>query len=116
VLVLFLDPEVEYQAEGTIDGLVPPDLQGVHHGHEGYVGIWEAVIEAWPDVRLEPEEVIDLGDRVLAITRLKGHGGATGIPLDSDLYQLFTLPRGMVVRQADFGDRGKALEAAGLRE
>jgi SnoaL-like domain len=112
VLVLFVDPDCVYHAEGTIDGLVPPDMQGVHHGHEGYVGIWKAGIEAWPDMQLDPEEVIDFGERLLAIMRLRGHGGTTGIALDSPLFQVFTLRRGMIVRQEDFGDRDKAFAAA----
>jgi hypothetical protein len=32
------------------------------------------------------------------------------------VFQLFKLRRGLVVRQEDFLDRSKALEAAGLRE
>jgi hypothetical protein len=32
------------------------------------------------------------------------------------MFQVYTLRRGLVVKQEDFADRGEALEAAGLRE
>jgi hypothetical protein len=75
-----------------------------------------AILEAMEDVRLEPEEVIDFDDRMLVTSRQIGHGRSSGIPFDEPVFQLFTLRRGLVVRQTDFGDRNKALEAAGLSE
>jgi ketosteroid isomerase-like protein len=117
VLVLGLDPEIELQFEGSAaTGLIPPDLLGVHRGHEGYVHFWEAVIEASEDMRLEPEEAIDLGDRLLVVGRMVGHGTSSGTPIDEPLFHLFSLRRGLVIRETSLGDREKALQAAGLRE
>jgi hypothetical protein len=78
--------------------------------------MWEGLIEAWEDLRLEPEEAMDLGDRLLIAGRVKGHGRHSGIPIDQPLFQLFTLRRGLVIRQQDFAERNQALEAAGLKE
>ena len=78
--------------------------------------MWEGLIEAWPDLTLDPEEVIDFGDRLLGAVRLRAHGRHSGFPLDQLVFQLLTLSRGLVVRQQDFGDRQEALEAAGMRE
>jgi ketosteroid isomerase-like protein len=117
LLVLGLDPEIEYQAnENALGGFVAPDLLGVHHGHDGYLHIWEVFTEALEDLKLEPEEVIDFGDRVLVSGRMTGHGTSSGIPVSGPLFQIFTLRRGLVIRQEDFSDRDKALEAAGLEE
>jgi ketosteroid isomerase-like protein len=117
LLFLGFDPEIELELpESLIGGYVPPDLVGVHRGHDGYRRMWEGLIEAWEDLRLEPNEAIDLGDRLLLAGRVKGHGRQSGIFVDQPLFQLFTLRRGLVIRQRDFADRDQALEAAGLRE
>jgi hypothetical protein len=113
LLVAFVDPEVEYELQAGGEGLAAlPDLQSPRRGRDAYVGIWEAVADAWPDVRLEFEEVIDFGDRLLTVGRLRGHGGATGIPLDEQLFQLFDLRRGVTIRQRDFSERDEAFAAA----
>jgi ketosteroid isomerase-like protein len=117
LLCLGLDPEVEFELqESLVGGYVPPDLVGVHHGHDGYLRVWEGLMEAWEDLRLEPEELIDLGDRLLVAGRVTGHGRLSGIALDAPIFQLTALRRGLAIRWKDFGDRGQALEAAGLRE
>ena len=115
VLLLALDPEVEYRID-DLGGLVPPDLYGVHRGHEGYLHVWEEAIEAMEDVSLDLEEVIDCGDRLLTTGHQTGHGRSSGIPVSQPLFQVLTLRRGLVVRQEDFAKREQALEAAGLRE
>jgi hypothetical protein len=38
------------------------------------------------------------------------------VAVSERVFQLFELRRGLVVRQEDFLERSKALEAAGLRE
>ncbi len=117
VLLLRFDPEIEFQFdESPVGGMLPPDLVGVHHGHEAYVRVWKAGLEVSDDYRLEPEEVIDFGDRVLVAGRQTGRGTSSGIPFDEPLLSLFTLRRGLVVRLKDFATRDTALEAAGLSE
>jgi ketosteroid isomerase-like protein len=95
---------------------VPPDLLGVHRGREGYRRMWQGLIEAFEDLKIEPEEVIDCGDRGLVAGRVTGHGSKSGVGIDEPLFQVFTMRRGLVIRQKDFVDRQQALEAAGLRE
>ncbi len=81
------------------------------------VGVLGSVCRPGPDcAEIEHAEVIDFGDRVLAAGRMKGHGTISGISVDEPLFQLLTLRGGMVVRQEDFVDRNRALEAAGLSD
>ena len=117
VLLYGFDPAIELELpESQVGGYLPPDLPGVHRGRDAYRHMWEGLIEAWPDLTLEPEELIDFGDRLLAAVQLRAHGRHSGIALEQPIFQVFTLSRGLVVRQKDFPEREQALEAAGLSE
>jgi SnoaL-like domain len=114
---LFFDPDIEMQtAPSLVGGFLPPDQTGVHRGHDGYVRMWQRLLEAWEDLRLAPEEVMDCGAVLVVSGRITGHARHTGIALDVPLFQVAFLRRGLAIRQRDFGDRNQALEAAGLSE
>jgi ketosteroid isomerase-like protein len=116
LLFLRFDPEIEFEmAENPAFGFVAPDAVGVHRGREGYRRVFQLVTEAWEDLKFEPDEVVDFGDKLLTAGRITGHARHTKIALDAPLFQLVTVRGGLVVRQRDFMDREKALEAAGLR-
>jgi ketosteroid isomerase-like protein len=105
-----VDPDVELHTAHAF-----PDIGSVFHGHEGYRRFWREFFEPF-DVRLAPEEFLDFGDRVLATVKLTMQGQGSGISVNKHLFQLFTLRRGLVVREDDFVDRAKALETLGLSE
>jgi hypothetical protein len=108
-----LDPEFEYRPRA---GLIAPDQDAVFYGHDGYRRLWRTWLDAFEDLRYEPEEVLDLGDMYLVTAQMRGHGSGSGVPVGLQLFQLFNLRRGLVAWQQDFGNRSEALEAAGLRE
>ena len=117
VLLPFLHPEVKFEgAESLVGGYGFPDLPKVQHGREEYRRMCETLIEGWDDLTFRSEEVIDLGDRLFGVSHVTGRGRFSGIALDIDLFQVATLRKGMIVHQRDFGERDKALEAAGLSE
>jgi ketosteroid isomerase-like protein len=107
------DPSIEYRPRGD---LIPPDEDPVVYGHDGYRRLWRKWLDSFGDLRFEPEEVIDLGDKLLVTMQVRGRGSGSGVPVSLPMVQLFTLRRGLVVRHEDFADRSEALEAAGLRE
>ena len=104
-----LDPAIELHRPEVF-----LDVSGTFHGHEGYLEVWRRAFESFEDLRFDPEELLDLGDRFLVTSNLTGHGTGSGVAISQKLYQLFTLRRGLVVRQDDFQDRVEALEAARL--
>ena len=106
------DPDF-YEYHPAVD-LLPPDLERVFHGQDGYLRLWRYWLEAFEDIRWDPEEILDLGDKLLVTTQQRGHGSGSGIAVSKPVFQLFTFRRGLVIRQEDFLDRSEALEAARL--
>jgi ketosteroid isomerase-like protein len=99
----------------------PPDMIGlgeasVTRGREERVRFQEAWDAQWGDVRFEPEELIDLGDRVLVIGRVRGTGISSGAPFDSEWANLLTLSAGRVIHERVFMAHHEALEVAGLAD
>jgi hypothetical protein len=111
LLVTGYDPAVEYQPAELF-----PDPDPTYYGHDGIREVWRLLLDAFEDVRLDPQELLDLGERVLVTAKLSGHGTGSGVSISQPLFQLFTLARGLPHRQDDFLNRAEALKAAGLRE
>lgn len=108
------DP-ANYEYHPSID-LLPPDMEPVFYGHDGYRKLWRYWTDAFEDIHWAPLEVLDLGDRILVTAEQSGHGSGSGVAVSHQVFQLFTFGRGLVIRQQDFLDRAAALDAAGLRD
>jgi SnoaL-like protein len=113
VLLYAFDPGIEYRPRSD---WLAVDLDEVFYGHDGYRQVWRTMLDAFEYLRLEPEEFLDLGNKVLATVQLRGHGSGSGVPVGLQLFSLYKFQRGLVVWQEDFGDRSEALEAAGPSE
>ena len=96
--------------------LLPPDLEPVFYGKDGYLQLWRYWLDAFEDIRWDPEEVLDFGDKLLVRTYQRGHGSGSGVGVSEPVFQLFTLRRGLVIRQEDFLNHGEALDAVRLSE
>ena len=62
------------------------------------------------------EEFIDAGDKVVVRSLHKSRGAESGIPVETDIWYVWTAHAGKAVRVDIFNDRREALEAAGLSE
>jgi ketosteroid isomerase-like protein len=112
-LILTFNDDAAYEYHPSPD-LLPPDMDTVYRGHDGYRRFWRLWLDAFQDIRWEPEEILDFGDKLLVTTAQSGRGSSSGIAVSEPVFQLFTLRRGLVVRQQDFLDRDEALEAVSL--
>jgi ketosteroid isomerase-like protein len=117
VLVLPYHPDVEFQG--------PPDHgQGgtlgwrpSYRGHDGYREFYADWKSVWGAPRIEPQELIDLGDRLLVIAQMRLRGVGSGVRLNQDLAVLATLDEaGKVIRERRYADHSEALETVGLSE
>ena len=68
----------------------------------------------WGDYRYEPEELRDLGERVLVMGRTRGRGPSSGAAFDTEWATVFTISAGWVVHEQVFLDHHEALHALGL--
>jgi ketosteroid isomerase-like protein len=76
---------------------------------------WLTEIWIYDEISIDVEEIIDLDDRALAISRF--HGVSAGRPPVDWLWcHLFAFRDGLISQTRTFLDRAQALEAAGLSE
>jgi ketosteroid isomerase-like protein len=91
--------------------------EGVAHGREQVRARMNRYLEAWKGYRNDPEELVDAGDKVLAVVRVSGAGRASGIPVETRVAHVWTFRDGLCIRVEFFGDdRAAALAAAGLEK
>jgi ketosteroid isomerase-like protein len=87
---------------------------GTHKGKEN-VRRWLNKLWIYDEVSIDVEEIMDLGDRALGITRF--HAAPADAPRVDWLWcHLVSVRDGLISQAQSFLDRESALEAAGLRE
>jgi ketosteroid isomerase-like protein len=108
--------EVQALYHPEIEWADPPEVPdgGVHAGVDAVRESWQNYLEALEDWKLEPVEFLSGEDEILVRSRVTGSARHTGIPIDLDLFQVWTARDGLLVRQRAFFDREQALAAAGL--
>ncbi len=112
-LLEVLDPEVEWHP-GV---LIPFEGEArVYRGHEGVREMVDDVFEALAEIYTEYSEIRDLGDRVVAIGRLRTRGRESGAEIESAFGSVTDVRNGKAIRVRTYLDPKEALEAAGLRE
>jgi ketosteroid isomerase-like protein len=105
--------------------LMAPDFEWQQHAeavepgaHRGPAigGALEKIFEVYGDFRIEPEEYLDAGDKVVVLGRSRGTARGSGMELDQRFAFVWTVRDGKLARIEVYADRRDALEAAGLRE
>jgi ketosteroid isomerase-like protein len=87
-----------------------------YRGHGGVRTWWERLLGAFSDLKVEVDEVRDLGDLTIARVRARGHGVESDAPMQQTLWQAARWRTGRVVWWRFVGSEAEALEAAGLSE
>ena len=92
------------------------DPRPVYTGHDGVREAWRDRLSAWGEVDFEVEELIEAGDRVVAVIRDRQVGRSSGVPIEAAHAAVWTLADGKVTRLQVFDHCQQALEAVGLSE
>jgi ketosteroid isomerase-like protein len=106
-----LDPAVEQL--GTVGGVEEGRvLRGAAEMRRDY----EAGEELWDEHRVEPDELLDAGDRVVVFAREYQRGSTSGVELHIETAVVFDFRNGRIARIQGYMDRAQALEAVGLAD
>jgi ketosteroid isomerase-like protein len=94
----------------------PPDAvePGRRRGADSFLEAIASVFEGWEESVFEIERVIDRGEDVIALGRLRTRGRATGIEATSPHGEIWTFDAGKVARMCWFNTHAETLAAAGL--
>ncbi|MGH2991741.1 MAG: nuclear transport factor 2 family protein [Solirubrobacterales bacterium] len=108
--LLTVDPGFEWDTTGVL-----PDGR-VYRGKSEIMAYWNDVHTRWHEFRIEPEEFHKGDDAVVMLGTLHGKGAESGVPITSPWHQVWRFRGETPVRCENYGDRAKALRAAGLSE
>jgi ketosteroid isomerase-like protein len=108
-VALFVHPDFEIIGKLSIGDVVGRGLDGLKM-------VWREWLRPFESYRAEIEDVIDLDGRVLVLVRDYGRLIGTTREVTDTGASIWTLREGKVARVEFYPERGRALEAVGLRE
>jgi ketosteroid isomerase-like protein len=97
-----LHPEAEWHWP---PGLADTD---VYRGADEIVRAMTIWADAWVDFRMEPEELLERGDRIFVAARYAGRGRTSGLPIDQLVAHVWEFGGDRAVRMRMFGDVEKS--------
>jgi len=103
------DPAIVWRWGPKLSGITG---RGEYHGIDGVERATRDFFEAWDRFTQDAEELIDVGDGVLAITRARARPRGSDRELETTSAELWTFRDGKVVRFEQFDSREEALAAA----
>jgi leucyl-tRNA synthetase len=86
---------------------------GTFEGYEGFLRFMDQVDEAWAEFRLEPEEVFEQGDIVVALVRAVATGHGSGVQIDAASAVVCETRDGRIASIRIEPDRAAALRVIG---
>jgi hypothetical protein len=104
------DPDAIWDITGYFPG--PPRYYGPD-GVRDFFRRWWGAFENWG---FEAIELIDAGSSVVVHLHQWGRGKGSGVEIDNETWQVWTLFAGKIIHYAARPSREEALEAAGLSE
>ena len=92
-----------------------PEVEGLR-GSEAFAAYWRGWFDAFDSYEIRVSEYIDLGEYVVAVGGVRGHGRRSGAMVSLEDAWMFRLRDGKVTDYRECGTKARALEAAGLQE
>jgi ketosteroid isomerase-like protein len=100
--------------------LIPPPMLpegGSYQGPEGLGQLWETWSGAFEDFRVEIEETIDAGDKVIVMAAVSGTHNDSGLEMRTPSFAwVWSFEGETPVRMEAMPNRATALEAVGLSD
>jgi SnoaL-like protein len=107
--------DFEFELVGSPDQ-IGVDLAGPHKGPAGALQIWGRWLSPWKSLRIEYEEPVDAGERVLLLGRQYATAKTSDVEIQQPSAGAFTFLDGAVRKMDGYLRMEDALEAVGLSE
>jgi ketosteroid isomerase-like protein len=89
-----------------------PDIGAeVYHGREGFLANFAELQDVFDDLVVDPQDIEDRGNRIMATTRITGKGKGSGVAIEAKIFHVWTLRDGMASRLEIFSNEEQAREA-----
>jgi ketosteroid isomerase-like protein len=88
----------------------------VYEGHEGLRRLGDEVAAIWSEFRIEPERMIDVGERVVVEEVRRGRGVGSEVEVEQRAWVIWTIRDGRIVYGETDLTRDEALAAVGVEE
>jgi ketosteroid isomerase-like protein len=98
---------------------VPPSLSvepDTYRGHEGMRHYFESFADVMDEVRFDAEAFVDAGDRAVATTRLTARARETGLEVEQQVFQVWTVRDGRAVKAEVYPTKAEALRSVGIAD
>jgi len=124
VASLIRDDSLFEQSRAAFEPFVDPDVEAVamwlpaartYAGIDGFRSLWLDWLEPWATYYVRVDELIDTGERVVALIRDSGQRHDVDAEVEISAGSVWTIRNGRVVK-VEFCTREDALKAAGLSE
>jgi len=104
------DPEISMVEADALPGggASARGLDAVRHYIESFATYWD-------EIRIEPQEYIEVGDHVVVVARLAGRGKKSGVEVSRVWAYVWTLRENKALRMEGYASRDEALQAAQIR-
>jgi hypothetical protein len=110
-------PDADYHGPPDEGELGTLGLRGTYRGHDGYREFDAEWRGTWDAYWVEPQELIDLGDRYLIIVEMAGNARGSTVAVGQPAAILDELgDGGKIIREQRFSDPAQARRMLGLRE
>jgi ketosteroid isomerase-like protein len=84
-------------------------LEGtVYRGADAIDQFWDAAEESWESIEMEADEIVDCGDRVLIVGRLRGRARDTDVEIDSPMAWVLEIEDGLMTKMRNYVDIAEA--------
>jgi ketosteroid isomerase-like protein len=93
----------------------PSGAPAEFRGPDGFVNGWRDWLLPWASYSVVVEELIDAGERILALALLSGETKRDGVKIDQPAAAVLEVRHGKISRVEFHLDRDEAREAAGLK-
>jgi ketosteroid isomerase-like protein len=102
------DPQMAALCHPEIEWRWPAATPGAFRGHDELQRGLFPWAESWDELEMEPEEILEDGDYVLAMLRYRMRGAGSGVHLEEQVAHLHQFEDGLLRRWWMFGDPEKA--------